>query len=311
MRLKITGCFVYLCLCDTWKKRVEAGEAEERVRAGRGGKRIRAVIVPGVHSVGPNTGVTEGDWYRTGSLFHLFVLSGLPASLRALFPTSTRQECLSPTQRHRRTDFTGRWRLVLILGIGHLAIPWTGSWVELEELIAAVSRRESLTGPQDSISSALQGELERILLEAQLECERSRDSPPQVVTPRSTSSPTRPTSEQDSDCVPIQEEVERQVDTDWVWDWSSRPENMPLKEFVFQHPKQPGSLSVRKTEVMKRGIFSSDVLLILVPSLLASHLLTLGVGKFELDFCFNKYVLGEGESIYIGKRLATSSASTL
>lgn len=47
--------------------------------------------------------------------------------------------------------------------------------MELEELIAAVSRRESLTGPEDSISSSLQGELERILLEAQLECERSRD----------------------------------------------------------------------------------------------------------------------------------------
>eukprot|EP00064_Thunnus_orientalis_P020847 superscaffoldBa00005979_g20997 len=152
-----------------------------------------------------------------------------------------------------------------------------GSWVELEELIAAVSRRESLSGPQDSISSALQGELERILLEAQLECERSKDSPPQVVTPRSTGSP-RPSSEQDSDCVTIQEESDRRGDTDWVWDWSSRPENMPPKEFVFQHPKQQGSLSVRKTEVMKRGIFSSDVLLILVPSLLASHLLTLGVG---------------------------------
>lgn len=47
--------------------------------------------------------------------------------------------------------------------------------MELEELIAAVSRRESLTGQEDSISSSLQGELERILLEAQLECERSRD----------------------------------------------------------------------------------------------------------------------------------------
>lgn len=47
--------------------------------------------------------------------------------------------------------------------------------MELEELIAAVSRRESLTGLQDSISSALQGELERILLEAQLESERNKD----------------------------------------------------------------------------------------------------------------------------------------
>ncbi|KAM4634764.1 BCL2/adenovirus E1B 19 kDa protein-interacting protein 3 [Polymixia lowei] len=167
-----------------------------------------------------------------------------------------------------------------------------GSWVELEELIVAVSRRESLTGPQDSVSPALQGELERILLEAQLECEKNKDSPPQVVTPQTSASP-QSTSEQDSDCVTIQEEGDRRPDTDWVWDWSSRPENMPPKEFVFQHPKQQGSLSVRKTQVMKRGIFSSDVLLILVPSLLASHLLTLGVG------------------IYIGKRLAASTTSTL
>ncbi|KAM6900985.1 BCL2/adenovirus E1B 19 kDa protein-interacting protein 3 [Lycodopsis pacificus] len=167
-----------------------------------------------------------------------------------------------------------------------------GSWVELEELITAASRRESPAGPQDSVSSSLQGELERILLEAQLECERSRDSPTQEGTPRSTGSP-RPSSEHDSDCITIQEEAERRVDTDWVWDWSSRPENMPPKEFVFQHPKQQSSLSVRKTEVMKRRIFSSDVFLILVPALLASHLLTLGVG------------------IYIGKRLAASTTSTL
>lgn len=51
----------------------------------------------------------------------------------------------------------------------------SGSWVELEELMAAVSRRESLAGPEDSISASLQGELERILLEAQLECERTRE----------------------------------------------------------------------------------------------------------------------------------------
>ncbi|XP_056288614.1 BCL2/adenovirus E1B 19 kDa protein-interacting protein 3 [Pseudoliparis swirei] len=167
-----------------------------------------------------------------------------------------------------------------------------GSWVELEEPSAAAGRRESPTGPQGSASSGLQGELERILLEAQMECERSRDSPTREGSPQSPGSP-RPTSEHDSDCITIQEEAERRVDTDWVWDWSSRPENMPPKEFVFQHPKQQGSLSVRKTEVMKRGIFSSNVLLILVPSLLSSHLLTLGVG------------------IYIGKHLASSTSSTL
>lgn len=55
------------------------------------------------------------------------------------------------------------------------------------------------------------------------------------------------------------------------------------REFVFQHPKQQSSLSIRKTEVMKRGLFSSDLLLVLGPSLLASHLLTLGVGWGQKD----------------------------
>ncbi|XP_020313074.1 BCL2/adenovirus E1B 19 kDa protein-interacting protein 3 isoform X2 [Oncorhynchus kisutch] len=173
-----------------------------------------------------------------------------------------------------------------------------GSWVELEELISAVSSRDSLTGQQqDTASWALQGELERILLEAQLECERSKDSPPLVVTPpQTTASPPHSEGSSSTDCVTIQseEEGERRLISEWVWDWSSRPENLPPKEFVFLYPKQQsGSLSVRKSEVMKRGLFSSDVLMILIPSLLASHLLTLGVG------------------IYIGKRLAASTTSTL
>ncbi|XP_036792901.1 BCL2/adenovirus E1B 19 kDa protein-interacting protein 3 isoform X1 [Oncorhynchus mykiss] len=171
------------------------------------------------------------------------------------------------------------------------------SWVELEELLSAVSSRASLTGQeQDTASWALQGELQRILLEAQLE---SKDSPPQVVTPPQTvASPPHSEGSSSTDCVTIQvqseEEGERGLISEWVWDWSSRPENVPPKEFVFQHPKQQsGSLSVRKSEVMKRGLFSSDVLMILIPSLLVSHLLTLGVG------------------IYIGKRLAASTTSTL
>ncbi|XP_064833633.1 BCL2/adenovirus E1B 19 kDa protein-interacting protein 3-like isoform X2 [Oncorhynchus masou masou] len=121
--------------------------------------------------------------------------------------------------------------------------------------------------------------------------------PPQVVTPPQTvASPPHSEGSSSTDCVTIQseEEGERGLISEWVWDWSSRPENLPPKEFVFQHPKQQsGSMSVRKSEVMKRGLFSSDVLMILIPSLLVSHLLTLGVG------------------IYIGKRLAASTTSTL
>ncbi|XP_030631627.1 BCL2/adenovirus E1B 19 kDa protein-interacting protein 3 [Chanos chanos] len=173
-----------------------------------------------------------------------------------------------------------------------------GSWVELEGLVASAGQTENVVGPQDTTSSLLQMELERILLEAQLECERSShpESPPQVMTPQKSGSPS-PASDGGSsstDCVTIQsDEGDRLASAEWVWDWSSRPENLPPKEFVFQHPKRSGSLSVRKTEVMKRGLFSSDVLLILLPALLASHALTLGLG------------------IYIGKRLAASSTSTL
>ncbi|KAJ8260779.1 hypothetical protein COCON_G00165020 [Conger conger] len=157
-----------------------------------------------------------------------------------------------------------------------------GSWVEMEGTSAMIGCSESLTGPQGTASSLLQGELEMILLEAQLESDRysHTDSPPPQVTPRSAGSP-RPASEGSSsiDCITIQsEEGERRISAE---------------EFVFQRPKQTSSLSVRKSEVMKRGLFSSDVPLVLIPSLVASHLLTLGLG------------------IYIGKRLAASSTSTL
>uniref|UniRef100_A0A672KHZ6 BCL2/adenovirus E1B 19 kDa protein-interacting protein 3-like n=2 Tax=Sinocyclocheilus grahami TaxID=75366 RepID=A0A672KHZ6_SINGR len=108
-----------------------------------------------------------------------------------------------------------------------------GSWVELEGLVASASQTEAEPEAQDTTASFLQGELERILLEAQLECERSSqtESPPQVLTPRTSVSP-KPASEGSSstDCVTIQsDENDRRVSAEWVWDWSSRPENLPPK----------------------------------------------------------------------------------
>ncbi|KAF5896327.1 BCL2/adenovirus E1B 19 kDa protein-interacting protein 3-like, partial [Clarias magur] len=180
-----------------------------------------------------------------------------------------------------------------------------GSWVELElnmnasdtlqaaaapgasSLSQVVEEVEEMVGGLEHVpssSSIHNGDMEKILLDAQHESSRSNSS---------CDSPPRPPSPQDEGQISFdvdrgdnQEVLEKlrddeilMKDSDWVADWSSRPENVPPKEFQFRHPRRSVTLSMRKTGAMKKGgIFSAEFLRVFLPSLLLSHLLVLGLG---------------------------------
>lgn len=164
-----------------------------------------------------------------------------------------------------------------------------------------------------SSSSIHQEDMEKILLDAQMESEKNsskgsaHSDSPLVTSPQltyqvfdldsgSNGERTSIQSEEDWDEKNQEMEVLAKRTADWIQDWSSRPENLPPKEFFFRHPNSAlsSTLSIRKTSVMKKGgLFSSEILLLFIPSLVLTHLLTLGIG------------------IYIGKKLAASPANTL
>ncbi|MFT7817470.1 BCL2/adenovirus E1B 19 kDa protein-interacting protein 3-like isoform X2 [Arapaima gigas] len=163
-----------------------------------------------------------------------------------------------------------------------------GSWVELEMMRnngggAAAPPTGDEAGNLEHVpssSSIHNGDMEKILLDAQHESSRSNstcDSPPRPHSPQEEGQITFGVDT--SSTKDNQEGHQGRERDDWVTHWSSRPENIPPKEFQFRHPRRPLTLSMRKSGAMKKGgIFSAEFLRVVVPSLLLSHILVLGLG---------------------------------
>ncbi|XP_068218037.1 BCL2/adenovirus E1B 19 kDa protein-interacting protein 3-like isoform X1 [Palaemon carinicauda] len=74
--------------------------------------------------------------------------------------------------------------------------------------------------------------------------------------------------------------VEKNTETDWIWDWSSRPDQTPPKQWRFSHPGKGVNrgASIRRVMVGKSSLFSRDVLYTLLITNVLSLLIGTGIG---------------------------------
>ncbi|XP_077302703.1 BCL2 interacting protein 3 isoform X2 [Arctopsyche grandis] len=64
----------------------------------------------------------------------------------------------------------------------------------------------------------------------------------------------------------------------WVWQWSSRPDQLPPTDWNFKHPVQKAPLSLRRARLGGKPLFGRDIIAPLLLSNILSLLIGAGIG---------------------------------
>ncbi|CAG0886972.1 unnamed protein product [Darwinula stevensoni] len=157
------------------------------------------------------------------------------------------------------------------------------SWVDL-----ALQQNAQSPGRVTPMSAIASEEYLRLLREAQRESNQSsarvsvassaRHSPRE--SPKSP--PNSPNTEfsvetEELKSLYINDHEKELKNADWVWDWSSRPDLCPPKEWKFKHPDKK-TYSIRNARVGKQRLFSKEVLYTLVITNIMSLIIGTGIG---------------------------------
>lgn len=194
---------------------------------------------------------------------------------------------------YQLTDFSSQFLISDKIKDGNLlsrhsgGSPLSKSWVDLQSNCLHSPGR--VTPPFASAGE----EYLRLLKEAQRESNQSSarvSRAPSSIgslkgSPKSppNSPNTEPSTEEDLKEVYINyyskdgDFIKVEKSTDWIWDWSSRPDQTPPKDWKFVHPKKK-TYSMRHAKVGKVGLFSKELVYTLIVTNFLSILIGTGVG---------------------------------